>query len=360
METRFWRKTAPRVALDAYYLVSGRGGGWLGHKQQYHERRAAMEREFLAEARLDPSLLRARRCPACGGERVSERFANEVGFSFARCAGDGTVYMDPAPTEEMLGRLYNDPAESFKHLGEELENNTRVTPRNEEDLEAILRMAPPELRGGRLLDVGCAKGAFLLTARRAFEVAGVELNGTTAQVARANGLHVVTGRLSDVPGSGEYSVVTMLQLIEHIADPRELLLETRRLLAPGGVLYLNTPAIDSASFEYLRESHTHVASFAHVSLFSRRALATLADRAGFELIAHEHCGGMDLSLADITTRAIFGGRFRHRMAMYRPRLYYACDLLEQTPAARLKQLLAPPGNQSYQRAILQLRAGPAT
>lgn len=345
------RERTSRILLDSYYLVSGGGGRWLEHKAEYHRRRQDMERAFLAEARVHPEHLRARACPACGKSQTSRQFTNPVGFSFDVCADDGTIYMNPAPTEAALGRLYNDPAESFKHLGNS--EDGAVRPSNQEDFDALIRLAPQSVRGGALLDVGCAKGAFLLTARSAFSVSGVELNATTAEVARRQGFQITAGRVADVPGAGTYAVITMLQLIEHIADVTDFLTDVRRLLADDGVLYVSTPAIDSASFDYLGSKHIHVASFGHVSLFSRAAFSVLAERCGFDLIAHEYWGGLDLSLADVAVHEIAPSRFSHRMAAYSPRLYYAGDIIEQLGAGGLRWRFAKPGAESYQRVLLK-------
>ncbi|MBX7167447.1 MAG: class I SAM-dependent methyltransferase [Pirellulales bacterium] len=340
---------------SGYYLVRGGGKRELVHKREYHRLRAAAERRILAEAQQDPSLFAPNRCPACGVvHEHPDRFSNPLGFQFATCPETGTVYMDPVPTEGTLGRLYNDPAYAFHWTEQRTTDNVSVEPANQHDFDHLVSVFRfPTDRRPTLLDVGCATGAFLLTARQRFDVEGVELGADTAEVARKQGLQVTTGRLQDVSGEGRFDVITMLQLIEHITDPAELLTEARRLLRPGGIVYLDTPNVDSASFRLFGNLHTHVSSFGHVSLFTKAGLARLAERVGLKQIAHAHCGGIDIQLHDLLTSRFTPGRFRHRMALYSPRFYHASDLLDRLSGGLVRRAMTPPGNESYQWAALQ-------
>jgi SAM-dependent methyltransferase len=273
--------------------------------------------------------------------------------------------MDPVPTESSLTELYNSEAEVFHWLGE---GDDEVVMTNRDDLDAMRTFlsTPGHLStpGGvstqdgdqpRLLEVGSSTGGFLLAAQDHFDVEGVELNAEAAQHARQRGLSVHTGRLADVATpSTPYDVIAALQLVEHLPDPGELLVEARRLLRPGGAVYLATPAIDSASFALLAGQHTHVSSFGHVVLFSKSGMAHWADRHGFVVEHHEHCGGRDFELHDVVTRRLSPHRYVHRQAWYQPRVLYACQVADDLSGGRLSDRFAPKGHPSYQRVLLRL------
>lgn len=334
-----------------YCALTGRGGQFLAFRRELHSRRAAAEKRVLAEAERDSSLFRPNVCPACE-RRIEPRteFKNPVGYHFAICPGDGTVFMDPLPTDETLERMYNDPAESFLWIQDKTDTQPDVKPMGAEDYQAILRMMQPQ-KGQRLLEIGCANGAFLLTARQMFDVEGCELNGTTAEEARRLGFKVTTGGIDSVSGDSRFDLVVMLQVIEHLPRPAETLAHIRRLLVPGGYFYFNTPSIDSASFNLLRERHVHVSSFGHISLFNEQSLSRLAERTGFDTVAYEHCGGSDLALHDLLSLRLAPSRFRHRMGMYSPRFYFACEAVDRALFGLPSAWLRPSGNESYQRAI---------
>jgi SAM-dependent methyltransferase len=338
---------------QASFVAKGNGGEVLKRKRKYHSLLADATRALMAQARVDDSLFVENRCPVCERRERNRQFANPLGLVFTVCRYDGTVYMDPVPTDRALASIYDSDAEAYHFTGESSAEQVRVQPRDRPDFDALMRWVGYTPRHRRLLDVGCSVGGFLLTCRDTFDVAGVELNSTTANIARRHGLDVRTGRLADVEATEAFDLITMLQVIEHVISPLELMAQARARLVPGGYLYVNTPNVDSASFSMLGPHHVHVRNIGHVSLLTRDGLLELGRRAGLELVAHEYCGGRDLALHDILTFRLARGRFAHRMASYAPRFYHACNLVDRATGAIVPRLFAGRGHESYQRALLR-------
>jgi SAM-dependent methyltransferase len=343
------------VALRAAYVVSGGGGGSLKRKREFHRRLTEVTLEILRRPRAALEFFSENRCPVCSTQPAdAERFENQLGLGFTICPTDGAVFMDPVPTEACLAEIYNSPAEAFHYLGDGIEA-AAVKPTDRADYLALTSWLGKLAMRPKLLDVGCSKGGFLLTCRESFDVEGVELNAATAEAARRAGLSVHTGLLEQLPGSDRYDVITMLQLIEHVTRPLDLMLQAKRLLKPGGYLYLNTPNVDSLSFRYLREYHVHVRSIGHVSLLTETCLRELARQAGLEVVRYAQCGGKDIALHDILTFALAKRRFVHRMSLYSPRLYHACALIDDLTGELPTRVLLGTGAESYHRALLRKR-----
>jgi len=102
------------------------------------------------------------------------------------------------------------------------------------------------LAGRTALDVGC--GAGLLAeplGRLGAKVTGVDASPEVIAVAREHAAAVglaIDYRAGDVHQlSGQFDLVTSLEVIEHVADPAEFLKALARRLAPGGLLILSTP-----------------------------------------------------------------------------------------------------------------------
>jgi SAM-dependent methyltransferase len=131
-------------------------------------------------------------------------------------------------------------------------------------------MADPCLPGEahRYLDIGCGVGGGLVAfSKLGFEVCGLEINQQLIELANAN---CSDHGLSDcvLPTSileegltnllGTFDVITMLSVIEHVADVPKTLEHAASLLAPGGILIMEIPNKDSLSM---------VAEDPHYSLF---------------------------------------------------------------------------------------------
>jgi 2-polyprenyl-6-hydroxyphenyl methylase/3-demethylubiquinone-9 3-methyltransferase len=105
--------------------------------------------------------------------------------------------------------------------------------------------SPP---AGVILDVGCGAGvAAEALARRGYSVLGIDAAGEAIEAARAHAagqdlpLSYRAGVAEDLLGEGQrFPVITALEVIEHVPDPNAFIGTLRKLLAPGGRLFLST------------------------------------------------------------------------------------------------------------------------
>ena len=153
-------------------------------------------------------------------------------------------------------------------------------------LAAILDLLGNTPSATRLLDVGCSSGAFLRTAAAVgLKVDGVEPSPEAAETARQAGFKVFSGVLEEARyPDGAFDAVTLIELVEHLREPRALLAECRRILRPGGVVMVTTPNAASWTARVLG-AHWEVFSLrgmgGHVSFFNPDSLGLLAARTGF-------------------------------------------------------------------------------
>lgn len=146
----------------------------------------------------------------------------------------------------------------------------------------LLRWATAGRRGGeRLLDVGAASGILLKeAAARGLDGVGVEPSRALAQRARDNGLVVYDGVLPHPElDDATFDIVTLIDVVEHVADPITLLAECRRVLGPGGRLVVVTPDLGSVAARALGRRWWH-RRLAHVGYFDRSTLTLALGRAG--------------------------------------------------------------------------------
>lgn len=138
---------------------------------------------------------------------------------------------------------------------------------------------------GKLLDIGAATGFFLSIAQRfGFEAYGVEISAYAANEAREKGFDVVTGTSADIPNEPKFDVVTMIDVIEHVSDPRAEIMRVHELLKDGGLYFINTQDTGSLYARLMRRRWHLIVPPEHVYYFSRKNIALLLGQCGFEVL----------------------------------------------------------------------------
>lgn len=130
----------------------------------------------------------------------------------------------------------------------------------------------------RLLDVGCANGAFVEAAWRwGYDSEGFELNPSIAGWA-ANKVHRPIHTSWDTV-VGPFDVISLHDVIEHMPQPQQELERLRELLTWDGFLVVDTPDIGHWADDPMK-SH-HVKPQEHLWLLAERHLTELLVRSGF-------------------------------------------------------------------------------
>jgi ubiquinone/menaquinone biosynthesis C-methylase UbiE len=133
--------------------------------------------------------------------------------------------------------FYENIAENF----DELMNSYDVQRRVEVLFDELLTI---DLRGKRLLDLGCGTGFFSRRARElGAEVVSVDLGpGLLKQVMAKARVVPVAGNALALPfRDASFDVVVSSEMIEHTTDPMQAVREMARVLKPGGPLALTCP-----------------------------------------------------------------------------------------------------------------------
>jgi SAM-dependent methyltransferase len=151
-----------------------------------------------------------------------------------RCRGCGLLFTDPARPPGGHPR-YDDPDEYFSRHA---------------DLEArvseFVSVIQESVRHGArepLLDIGCGRGESLAAARLLrWEARGIEPSSEFAGVgARRLGVNIDIGTVEGRYRDSSFGLVLLAGVLEHVQYPAVLLREVRRLLQPGGVVYVDVP-----------------------------------------------------------------------------------------------------------------------
>lgn len=143
---------------------------------------------------------------------------------------------------------------------------------------------------GSLLDVGAGSGIFVEEAtKQGFTAVGVEPCEQLADIACQQGLPVLRGVLSDQTFDNRFDVVSLVDVIEHVAFPGEFLREAAEQMNPDGICMLVTPDVNSLCARIMGSRWWHY-RIAHISYFNIKTLGLLLDAAGLEIIEQKRPG----------------------------------------------------------------------
>lgn len=262
---------------------------------------AQRERELAALVDPDTGLVAERyarvvSCPGCG-RRDWETLFVKGGFTFVRCVECEQVFSNPQVREELVEDEYR--SGSSNDIWVDVLLSERQLELDRTKFSELLDELEPYRGDGRILDVGCSIGLFLhLAGERGWQTQGTEFSEKALRYAREEfGLDVLDTPLKDSALEDEsFDVVTLNSVIEHVNEPKRLFAEVRRLLKPGGALYVITPNVESLACRVLHERAATFDGRNHLVYFSSSTLSRMLESSGFVV---DHCSTRVSSLQPI-------------------------------------------------------------
>jgi SAM-dependent methyltransferase len=123
--------------------------------------------------------------------------------------------------------------------------------------------------------------------RCGIDAEGVEPAQRAAQAAQAAGLRVFPGMLAEAGfPSASFPAVTLIEVIEHLREPGDVLREVWRILEANGVLIVGTGNAASWTVTFMKGGWDYFQvnrHGGHISFFTPHSLACLAARCGFRI-----------------------------------------------------------------------------
>jgi len=236
-----------------------------------------------------------RTCPLCG-HHVGEKLAEIDFVMFDGCGLQGPIRLSSCPR---CGLVYNNIQNPDILASYYAGQSSYSAPDQgaggggdgELDRRRYLRiyevLAPHLTQAeAHILDLGCAKGGFLiyLQERGFSNLTGVDLDVSCLENLKAHNLAGLPGSADKIPlPNCSVDLVHCNNVFEHLFDIRSAAAEVNRVLAEGGLFYLEVP--ECADYEHDCMKHQQWLMPEHIQFFSRAHLSELLKSAGFEILA---------------------------------------------------------------------------
>lgn len=249
---------------------------------------------------MDTKRQAVQNCRVCGSTNTRylcdtyNEHSKTAMISNYRCAECGSVFVGNDINSEELGVAYSS-LDSKKYYEEIESGHKKKIAAAIGDLKALVS------QNNSIIDIGTGNGSFVeLLYEAGFEdVSAHEIPGS--DLSRINNItrHLYQDYdYCSIP-SNEFSAVTLLDVAEHVIDPRYLMKMCSRILKTGGVIYLHTPVVAKLDrmmhliqkIPVLKKigtiwQRTRTSVF-HLGNYTPKSLALLLEDAGFHDIKIE-------------------------------------------------------------------------
>lgn len=142
-------------------------------------------------------------------------------------------------------------------------------------------------RGGRLLEIGSGLGHLIGQLEDSFETYGMDINhwavNTSKTVAVCSSLLNASAQELPFP-TDSFDLVIIKHIVEHLPQPEMAIKEIGRLTAPGGILILSTPNLDSLLKGWKGDRWIGYQDPTHISLNPPAIWLDWIQQAGFSLL----------------------------------------------------------------------------
>lgn len=223
------------------------------------------------------------KCRICGSIKLV--LSNKLPFfNVLRCETCDVRFADKLPTNKRVSEIYS------KSYYVPWTDNTNEIPKSVEIMKrktfksylSILSRYI-DLKGIKILDIGCATGFLLDEAKKCgCDCWGVELNPFGAKVASMKHPNrIFTGIIEDSKYKNYFfDAIMMIDLIEHTKNPKILLKEVKRILKKEGYALLVTPNVGGLWSKMLGKKWTNYKE-EHLYYFDKKSLKYLIEKLGF-------------------------------------------------------------------------------
>ncbi len=242
-------------------------------------------------------------CGVCGSHTATHACVRD-GFTIVRCTECGLYYVTPRLKPKVLEAMYNsDEISPHSYYAETKDADRQTFRKRLAIIEQVLG------RKGKILDIGCNIGTLLFLAKeRGWLCEGMDINARVRRSFHNSGIHITIGNVLAASYPKEsFDVIVMNDLIEHVPQPKKLLMKVRSWLKDDGVLFLVTPDGGSAMFSFLGRRWFHLKPNEHLHYFTRSSLERLFHDTGYRIVYLRHLGRhRSLKTLAIKSASLFG------------------------------------------------------
>lgn len=230
---------------------------------------------------------RNNKCPLCKQKNIEFLYnisKFDPQFSIDRCKNCDFIFMNPQFSKSTIKSFYTE--DYYKGNSEYSYYDERESERHSRFVwDKRINIIRKYQKSGNFLDIGSSFGGFLNAAQPFFNVHGIEISDYAAKESQKKfGDKIHHGTVENHNFKNDFfNVITMIEVIEHLVNPKEIIKNCFNLLKKDGILVLQTANMDGIQAKS-EGSNYHYFMPGHISYFSKKNLSNLLKEIGFSKI----------------------------------------------------------------------------
>ena len=251
----------------------------LGRKFMYSEIEKMHKKYLSGDGNYFKKLLEKRKCPLCFNASKNYLFQKRGGH-YVRCKKCYLVHLDPVFKDKDLKNYYKNLHSAQSKVTKNESKFYRKIYTNGLKLVSLFK------KKGTILDIGCSSGFFLDIAKKnKWQTFGIELNKKESKIAKIKH-NVFENNLEELKRR-KFDVITMWDVIEHIKDGNKCMQEMRKKLKKNGLIFFQTPNVNSLAARIIQEKCNLFDGIEHVNLYDFNTMKLLAKKNNFKILRME-------------------------------------------------------------------------
>ena len=207
-------------------------------------------------------------CALCKSKRI-KLFHRISNYSYYECFDCSTLFLHPKPEIKKIENYYQ---KDFNYSAG-LANEKLIRKRSRIILKNLKRL---NKTGKSLLDIGSGYGYFVDEAKKLnLKIKAIEPSKNLANRSIYNDINSLYKSTFDDYyekfKENKFDFITLIHTIEHVRDPLKTIKQATELLKPGGILFLETPNLNSHLFNAEKTAYTFLTPPDHIWIFSFRS-----------------------------------------------------------------------------------------
>ena len=197
--------------------------------------------------------------------------------NFYKCCECGVYVRNPLPSLDELDRIYEE-----LYAEEQIIDKLTTQESGFAVLDKYVNYLLKNIikANDKILDYGCGTGYLTRQMRsRGISAYGLERSSDARKYALKIGIELYSNLVN--VGNKEYDCITLIEVIEHLLDPLEILKEINSKLTENGKIFITTPNVNGLRARIERAHWREIEKKFHVVMFTEKSLRAYLKSAGF-------------------------------------------------------------------------------